>query len=63
MNEDQDERLIRIADVLEIIPVSRSTFWAWVRTGKFPAPIKLSAGVSCWRKKDVISWIDSGGVK
>ena len=33
--------------------VHRVTIWRWVREGKFPAPIKLTAGCSRWRMADV----------
>jgi prophage regulatory protein len=31
-----------------ILPVSKSTLWNWIKQGKWPPPIKLSARVSCW---------------
>tara|TARA_B100001123_G_C15285758_1_gene1015579 strand:- start:1918 stop:2130 length:213 start_codon:yes stop_codon:yes gene_type:complete len=40
-----------------IIPVSRSTWWAGVASGKFPKPIKLSAGVTVWRVEDIRTFI------
>ena len=33
--------------------VHRVTIWRWVREGKFPSPIKLTAGCSRWRMSDV----------
>lgn len=36
-----------------LIPVSRSHFLDGVRTGKYPAPVKLSKGVTCWRSSDI----------
>ena len=40
-----------------IIPVSRSTWLAGVASGKFPKPIKLSAGVTVWRVEDIRTFI------
>jgi hypothetical protein len=34
---------------------THSTWWAWVKAGKAPAPVKISAGVTCWRKADVLA--------
>ena len=42
-----------------IIPVSKSTWWAGVGSGRFPKPIKLSPGVTVWRVKDIRALIDS----
>ena len=36
-----------------IIPVSASTWWAGVKSGKFPAPVKLSANVTAWKISDI----------
>ena len=42
-----------------IIPISHSALWAWVKSGKFPAPHSLSPGVTAWRASDVQAWIDA----
>jgi predicted DNA-binding transcriptional regulator AlpA len=34
------------------IPVSKSTWWEGVRTGRFPAPVKIG-GVTAWRVEDI----------
>lgn len=44
-----------------IIPFAASTLWAKVKAGQFPAPVKLSAGVTAWRVEDVREWIASRG--
>lgn len=48
---------VRQTQLLTIIPVSRSTLWRYVSAGTFPAPVKLSAGVTAWRAEDVRQWI------
>ena len=42
-----------------IIPVSRSTWLQWVKDGKAPQPIRLSAGVTVWRTADVFRFAES----
>ena len=42
-----------------IIPVSRSTWLQWVKDGKAPQPIRLSAGVTVWRTADVLAFAES----
>lgn len=44
---------VRLSDVLEFIPVGKSTFWAGVKSGKYPQPVKLSKGVTAWRAEDI----------
>lgn len=41
------------------IPVSRSTWWSWVKTGKAPKPVKLSANVTAWRVEDIRELIEA----
>ena len=41
-----------------IIPVSKSTWWAGVASGRFPQPLKLSPGVTVWRAEDIRALIE-----
>ena len=36
-----------------IIPVSKSTWWAGVKSGLFPKPIKLGPRITVWRVEDI----------
>ena len=36
-----------------IIPVSAATWWAKVKTGEYPQPVKLSANCTAWRIGDI----------
>lgn len=47
------KRYLRLPQVLERIPVSRSTWLAGVKKGIFPQPIKLSARVTVWAEEDI----------
>jgi prophage regulatory protein len=51
-------RLIRLKEVLRLVPVSASTWWNWVATSRAPAPIRLGNRCTCWRYADVISLAD-----
>ena len=53
-----DVRLLRLKQVLEIIPVGRSTFLGWVADSKAPAPIKLG-NCTFWKYSDLIDFIES----
>lgn len=50
----QQERLLRLKQVLELIPVSKSTWWDGVKNGKFPNSIKLGARTTCWRESEIL---------
>jgi predicted DNA-binding transcriptional regulator AlpA len=40
-----------------IIPICKTTWWKGVKSGIFPAPIKLSPRVAVWRSSDIYSLI------
>lgn len=52
---------VRQPQVLRLVPVSKSTLWRRVRAKTFPAPVKLSAGVTAWRAEELRDWIASQG--
>lgn len=54
-----EKGFLRINQVLQYIPVGRSTWWEGVRSGKFPPAIKLSANVTVWKCSDIHNLIDS----
>lgn len=54
---DAHARLLRLPQVLEIVPVSKSTWWSWVADKKAPASIKLGR-CTCWRQSDILEFIE-----
>jgi len=36
-----------------IIPVGKSTWWAGVKSGRFPQPVKLGPRTTAWRVADI----------
>ena len=42
-----------------LIPVSRSTWWAGVASGRFPQPLKLGPNTTVWRVEDIRSLISN----
>ena len=36
-----------------LIPVSRSTWWAGVKSGRYPRPVKLGPRITAWRVEDI----------
>jgi predicted DNA-binding transcriptional regulator AlpA len=41
-----------------IIPVSKSTWWAGIKSGLYPAPVKLGPRITAWRAEDIRELID-----
>jgi prophage regulatory protein len=60
LNYKPTERLIRLDEVLTYLPVSRSTWWSGVKTGRYPRPVKLGPHTPCWRLADIIELAERG---
>lgn len=50
---------LRLPEVLKLYPVSKSTWWAGVRSGRYPQPVKLGERATAWRVEDVRALIES----
>lgn len=60
-------KMIRISQLLFLVPVSRTTIYDWMNPSSprydqtFPRPVRLAAsargGAVGWREVDVLSWI------
>jgi prophage regulatory protein len=46
-------RFLRLPQVLERFPVSKSSWWLGIRKGKFPKPVKLSERTSAWLESEI----------
>ena len=44
-----------------IYPVSKSTWWAGVKSGRFPKPVKLGPRITAWRIEDIRNLIQQTG--
>ena len=44
-----------------VIPVGRSTWWAGVKSGRYPKPIKLGPRTTAWKGEDIKRRIDEVG--
>jgi prophage regulatory protein len=44
---------LRLSTVLRVFPVSKSTWWAGVKIGKFPKPVKLTERTTAWKAEDI----------
>jgi prophage regulatory protein len=60
-NHQAADGFLRLPQVLERIPISRSGWWQGVKEGRFPQPVKLSPRVNVWRASDVQAYIEAAG--
>ncbi|RWO00959.1 AlpA family phage regulatory protein [Mesorhizobium sp.] len=63
VNELPATGFMRLASILSPngpIPVSKSTWWAGVKDGRFPKPVKLGPRITAWRVDDIRALINRG---
>ena len=53
---DEEVKFIRIREVMAITGKSRSTLYADIKRGTFPASIKIGCKASAWIKQEVLRW-------
>lgn len=52
-------RLLKIASVLDRVPVSKTEWYRRIRKGTAPAPVRLSVNSVAWRESDIDAFIDA----
>jgi predicted DNA-binding transcriptional regulator AlpA len=52
---------VRLPSILAVFPVSKATWLAGVKTGRYPKPVKLAARTTAWRAEDIRLLISSQG--
>jgi len=50
---------IRLSNILKVIPVGKSTWWAWVKAGRFPQSVKLGKRTTAWRVEEIRNLIST----
>ena len=51
------DRLLKLAEVKEIVGMGHTWLYEQIKAGAFPAPVKLSEKASRWRESEVNDWI------
>lgn len=54
---DPESELWRLPAVLAHVPISRSSWFAGVRSGRYPKPVRLSERRVAWRASDIRSFV------
>jgi predicted DNA-binding transcriptional regulator AlpA len=52
------EGYVRLPQVLAVIPVGKTSWWNGVKSGKYPAPVKLSPRCTAWKVEDIRALIE-----
>ena len=58
MQNIPNNALLRLPQVLALIPVSRSAWWAGCKSGRYPNPVKLGPRTTAWRAADIAALLE-----
>ena len=58
MKKLTEDFFLRLPQVLELIPISKSAWWHGCKEGRFPKPIKLGPRTSAWRSSDIAALVE-----
>lgn len=53
MQDIPETGFVRLPQVLAVIPLGKTSWWAGVKSGRFPKPVKLSSHCTAWRAEDI----------
>lgn len=52
---------LRIKEVIALVPIGRSSWWAGVKVGRYPQPVKIGPRTTAWRAEDIRELIEKLG--
>ena len=58
MQNISSNALLRLPQVLALIPVSHSAWWAGCKSGRYPKPVKLGPRTTAWRASDIAALLE-----
>ena len=58
MKKLTEDFFLRLPQVLELIPISKSAWWQGCKEGRFPKPIKLGPRTTAWRSSDIAALVE-----
>jgi prophage regulatory protein len=50
---------VRLPQILSVFPIGKSTWWAGVKSKKYPQPVKLGPRITAWKVADIRALIEA----
>ncbi|EFV43490.1 hypothetical protein HMPREF0179_02681 [Bilophila wadsworthia 3_1_6] len=54
---------LRLPQILQLVPISKSAWWEGCKTGRFPKPVKLGPRTIAWKAEDIAALVERLGDK
>ncbi|MDY0260043.1 MAG: AlpA family phage regulatory protein [Desulfovibrio sp.] len=52
---------LRLPQILQLVPISKSAWWEGCKTGRFPKPVKLGPRTTAWKAEDIAELVNMLG--
>lgn len=49
---------LRLPQIMELVPISKSSWWQGCKAGRYPKPIKLGPRTTVWRAEEIKAFIE-----
>lgn len=59
INTQRSPRLIRLKEVLHLVPLCRTSIYNRMNDGTFPKARDLGGNVVAWAEQDILDWIEA----
>lgn len=56
-----EKGFLRLPQVLAVFPISKSAWWAGIKSGKYPSGHKLGPRTTAWKAEDILNLIEQHG--
>jgi prophage regulatory protein len=56
---DSGAGFYRLREVLQLVPVKKSSLFRWVQKKQFPSPYRLGPRASAWSRREVHEWCEA----
>jgi prophage regulatory protein len=56
---ERRDGFMRLDEVLTLIPVCKSVWYAGIKSGRFPAQCDIGSRMAVWKAADIYAYIDS----
>jgi len=63
MNSTKPDPLLRLPELLMLVPLAKSTIWLAIKEHRFPSPVKIGRRAVAWRLSDIERFIEEGAGK
>ena len=55
----QENRILRLPEVMQLIGLSKATIYRRYRDGPFPEPVRLGPQSTGWWRAEILEWLES----